>query len=146
MVVFFIFEWFFLSWWAELLKFLIFVREFFGFLVILVGFIVRVIWEGEDFFVILVKIWVGGDVIWKRLIFFGGLVNCVGEYSIKLKVFFCFVDIGLFGVRMGVDDLVLSMENFGMLDRSFKESREVFGEMVSDVVGVLEFEIGMRDF
>lgn len=74
------------------------------------------------------------------------MVNCVGEYSIKLKVFFCFVDIGLFGVRMGVDDLVLSMENFGMLDRSFEESREVFGEMVSDVVGVLEFEIGMRDF
>lgn len=47
---------------------------------------------------------------------------------------------------MGVDDLVLSMENFGMLDRSFEESREVLGEMVSDVVGVFEFEIGMRDF
>lgn len=47
---------------------------------------------------------------------------------------------------MGVDDLVSSMENFGMLDRSSEESREVPGEMVSDVAGVLEFEIGMRDF
>lgn len=47
---------------------------------------------------------------------------------------------------MGVDDLVSSMENFGMLDRSSEESREVPGEIVSDVAGVLEFEIGMRDF
>lgn len=33
-----------------------------------------------------------------------------------------------------------------MLERSSEESREVPGEMVNDVVGVLEFEIEMRGF